>query len=116
MNHQKQTGQKGEDMAVAFLEDDGYTIQERNYRYKRAEIDIIAKKRNILIFVEVKSRRSNVFGYPESFVDEKQADRITEAAEEYMYQIKWQKNVRFDIISIETGSGLKITHFKDAFH
>ncbi len=116
MNHQKQTGQRGEDLAVELLENDGYTIQERNYRFKRAEIDIIAKKRGMLVFVEVKSRKSNVFGYPESFVDDKQADRITEAAEEYMYQINWLKNVRFDIISIETGSGLKITHFKDAFH
>jgi len=101
---------------VAFLENDGYTIHVRNYRHNKAEIDIIANKKNLLVFVEVKSRKSNAYGYPESFVDEKQADRITEAAEEYMHQIKWQKNVRFDIISIETGSGLKITHFKDAFH
>ncbi len=50
MNHQKQTGQKGEDMAVAFLEEGGYTIQERNYRYKKAEIDNMAKKRNNPVF------------------------------------------------------------------
>lgn len=112
----RNTGREGEDLATQFLQEKGYAIKERNYRYKRCEIDIIAMKDQKLVFVEVKSRGSNTFGYPESFVDEKQAERIMEAADEYIYQCGWQKGVRFDIISIETGKEPEITHFKDAFY
>ena len=112
----RNTGREGEDLATQFLQEKGYVIKERNYRHKRCEIDIIAMKDQKLVFVEVKSRGSNTFGYPESFVDEKQAERIMEAADEYIYQCGWQKGVRFDIISIETGKEPEITHFKDAFY
>jgi putative endonuclease len=113
----KDIGKKGEDEAVHFLEESGYVVMDRNFRFSRNEIDIIAKKNDLLIFVEVKVRSSNNFGFPESFVSDEQANRIMKAAEEYQYQNEWSGNIRFDIISIEKkGQDLKITHFEDAFH
>jgi putative endonuclease len=113
----KDIGKNGEDEALRFLEAKGYEILNRNYRFKRSEIDLVASKDNLLIFIEVKVRSSNSFGYPESFVSDSQIERIMEAAVEYQYQKNWIGNIRFDIISIEgKGSDLKITHFKDAFH
>jgi len=70
----------------------------------------------LLVFVEVKSRKSNTFGFPESFVSDEQAERIMDAADEYTYSKNWEGNIRFDIVSIETGLNFKITHFEDAFH
>ena len=113
----KDIGNTGEDEAVLFLESRGYEILERNYRYKRSEVDLIARKDNFLVFVEVKVRSSNAFGFPESFVSDSQVSRILEAAEEYQYLKGWTGNIRFDIISIEgKGTNKNITHFEDAFH
>ncbi len=109
-------GLEGENMAVKYLSDKGYDILERNYRFGRAEIDIICQIGKLLVFVEVKSRKSNTFGYPESFVSDEQADRIMDVADEYTFSKNWNGNIRFDIISIETSSNFKITHFEDAFH
>jgi len=117
MMMRKDIGKNGEDEALRFLEAKGYEILQRNYRFKRSEIDLVANKEDLLIFIEVKVRSSNSYGFPESFVSDNQIDRIMEAAEEYQYQKNWMGNIRFDIISIEgKGSDLKITHFKDAFH
>lgn len=113
----KDIGKKGEEKAEEFLKEKGFQILERNYRYKRSEIDLIGQKGNLLVFVEVKVRSNNDFGFPESFLSSQQAERIIEAAEEYQHQSKWSANIRFDIISIEgKGPGLKITHFEDAFY
>ena len=115
MTSTRDIGNKGEDMAVAFLQQKGYNILERNFRYKRNEIDIVARVDNLLIFVEVKLRRDSSFGYPETFVSDQQIDRIMDAAEEYQLGIDWKGPVRYDIISIEgEGDDLRITHFKDA--
>ena len=117
MNNKRGIGTRGEDQAVHFLHSNGYEILDRNYRYRRAEIDIIARKNNLIIFIEVKKRADNKFGFPESFVSEEQIKRIMVAAEEYVYQNDWNGNIRFDIISIEgSGDDINITHFKDAIH
>lgn len=110
-------GINAEDEAAAFLTKKGYELVERNFRHGRREIDLIVKKSNVLVFVEVKMRTSNAFGYPESFVSEKQAERITEAAEEYQISFGWEGIVRFDIVSIEKiGGQTFIRHFEDAFY
>jgi len=62
------TGQKGEQMAAEFLEKNGYKILETNWRFMNLEADIIAEKSKILVIAEVKTRKSNYFGEPESFV------------------------------------------------
>ena len=85
MEDRKDIGKKGEDEAVQFLHHSGYQLLERNYRVKKSEIDLIASKDGLLIFVEVKARSSNAFGFPESFVSEEQANRIMLAADEYQF-------------------------------
>ena len=110
-------GKKGEDIAVDFLRENGYKILWRNYRYGRSEIDVICEKNATLIFVEVKLRTSNAFGFPEQAVNSKKEKLIRTAAEGYIYRYDWQKDIRFDIISIEVTQPEKyfITHFEDVF-
>jgi putative endonuclease len=116
MTDKIKTGNKGEELAANFLTNKGYEIVARNYRYKHAEIDLIVKKEMLLVFVEVKTRSSSVFGEPESFVTPKKAAKVLEGAEQFMIENDWYGNIRFDIISVKTGSTFIIDHFEDAFH
>lgn len=107
-------GKYGEDLAVSFLEEKGFEIIERNYRYKRGEIDIIAMFENVLlVFIEVKIRKNDDFGSPETFVSNKQQRLIISGAEDYVYAINWHKDIRFDIITITND---QIEHIEDAFY
>src|SRR5687768_14780046 len=103
MSDKIKTGNLGEDIAAEFLKKKGFEIVTRNYRFKKAEIDIIVKKENWLLFIEVKTRSSNAFGEPEEFVDEFKAHRIFEAAEEYIFSTDWKGHIRFDVISVKIG-------------
>ena len=116
MKPKAEIGHDGEDRATQYLIDKGYKILERNYRHGRSEIDIICRIDHLIVFVEVKTRKNNAFGYPESFVSDGQEERIMEAADEFTFSINWEGNIRFDILSIETSLNNKITHLKDAFH
>jgi len=110
-------GKEGENLAADFLKKKGYEIVQRNFRYKRLEIDLIVKKNNWLIFVEVKLRTSDKYGYPEDFVDYKKARNIVDGAEQYTYDQGWQGNVRYDIVSIRQIRGEnEIRHIEDAFY
>ncbi|HZY78599.1 MAG TPA: YraN family protein [Cyclobacteriaceae bacterium] len=115
MTSKIQTGNDGETLAARYLVAKGYEIVARNYRYGRAEIDLIVKKGNWLVFVEVKTRASEAFGFPEEFVDKEKESNILFAAENYMYLINWNGNVRYDIISV-LGPSKDIMHFEDAFY
>ena len=116
MTARKEIGDKGEDNAVNFLFASGYEVLERNYRFSRGEIDIIAMKDSVMVFIEVKTRKNIKYGYPETFLSEPQEDRIHRAAEEYVLQKAWQGEVRFDIIAILwDGRELTLDHFEDAF-
>jgi putative endonuclease len=111
------TGRQGENDAVEYLKQKGYQILHQNYRYKRAEIDIIAQKDTLLVFLEVKTRSNLSFGMPESFVNANKASLITKAADQYIFQQNWHGNIRFDIISvIITPQKTEIEHFEDAFY
>ncbi|MEL7004384.1 MAG: YraN family protein [Bacteroidota bacterium] len=117
MRTKSETGNYGEKLAAEFLQSHGYIIRERNYRYRRLEIDLIAEKKDLVIFIEVKARTKTYFGLPEEAVDEKKADKIIEAADHYVYEINWNGNIRFDIISvILSGEQPTIKHFEDAFY
>jgi len=108
-------GSEGEQLAASYLEKKGYVILERNYRYKHAEIDLIVQKDEWLVFVEVKTRGSHQFGFPEEFVDDQKAEKIGEGAEQYILEKEWMNNVRYDIISITIKNGIPdILHFEDA--
>ena len=108
----KKIGDRGEQQAVQFLTERGYAILERNYRDKRSEVDIIAQTGHLLVFVEVKTRKNALFGYPEQFVDPKKIDLLHRAATAYQEQINWQDDIRFDIIAITDGV---LEHFEDSF-
>jgi len=110
-------GKLGEERAASYLESKGHVVRTRNYRHKRNEIDIISEKDNVLVFVEVKARSYTAFGNPEDSVDAKKAARIIEAAENYIYEVDWQGNVRFDVIAVERANQhFSIKHFEDAFY
>ncbi|OEK05804.1 YraN family protein [Roseivirga misakiensis] len=110
-------GKKGEDIACDFLEEIGYEIISRNYRFKRSEIDIICNGEGLLIFVEVKTRTSRAFGQPETFVSESQQIAINSGAEEYLTQSNWLGDIRFDVVSVILNKDESETfHIKDAFY
>jgi putative endonuclease len=111
-----QLGNTGEEKAATYLMQKGYTILARNYRYRRAEIDIIAQLGNLLVFAEVKTRGSDKHGYPEEFVSPKKVELFLTAAEEYIFQHNWPHDIRFDIISVTATTEFRIHHIEDAFH
>jgi putative endonuclease len=109
-------GRKYEDMAAGYLQSKGFTILMRNYRYQKAEIDIIVQKGGCLHFVEVKARSSLSFGYPETFVSTGQEERIKQGAESYMQEQDWQQAICFGIVAItQRRKGIEIVHFEDVF-
>jgi putative endonuclease len=108
-----QTGLNGESLAAEYLINKGYEIVARNYRYGRAEIDLIVRKGNWLVFVEVKTRANDKFGFPEEFVDRKKEENILYAAENYIYANDSQELIRYDVVSI---LGKDIVHLEDAFY
>lgn len=112
----KSKGKYGESVAKSFLVKNGYEIIEENYRYRKGEIDIIALWNNeLLVFIEVKLRKTNHFGNPETFVLPSQEYWIMEAAENYIFDTNWKKDIRFDIIAIAGNNG-EILHIQDAFY
>lgn len=112
MKSTKIIGDEGEEQAKQFLIENNYQICTTNYRFKRAEIDLIAQKEDELIFVEVKYRKNAFYGFPEIAVTPKKEELIKSAAEDYIFKIDWKKSVRFDIIAIVEN---QIEHFEDAF-
>ncbi|MCW5911380.1 MAG: YraN family protein [Cyclobacteriaceae bacterium] len=117
MSDKIQKGKAGEELAANFLVGEGYEIVQRNYRYKRLEIDLIVRKDNWLVFVEVKMRSSDAFGFPEEFVDQRKAKKVVACAVQYAYQNNYHGNVRYDVIAISMKDGEpQIRHFEDAFY
>jgi len=112
----KQIGSRGEDLASEFLKDAGYRIIARNYKTPIGELDIIAKDGETLVFVEVKARSSNAFGYPFEAVDSRKRHKLKNLALLYLKNQKKNCAVRFDVISITlNGTKKEIEHIKDAF-
>lgn len=110
-------GAKGEALARQYLEDKGYQVVETNWRYRRSEVDIIVRRDQWLVFVEVKTRASADFGRPEDFVTPAKEKRLAQAAFAYLAETGHQGEVRFDVISVlAPPDGLvEITHLEDAF-
>ncbi|MFD2145106.1 YraN family protein [Mucilaginibacter antarcticus] len=110
-------GRRGEALAKAHLEATGYEILDENWCHAKAEIDLIAYKDKVIIFAEVKTRSGNGFGEPEDFVDNRKQKLLVKAADEYIYLMNHQGEVRFDIIAIlfKSETNYKINHIEDAF-
>lgn len=116
MSDKIKRGAEGENLAAEFLRNKGWEVVAQNYRYGRGEIDLIIRRENWTIFVEVKTRSSSEYGEPEEFVDERKARMIYDAAEEYIFSTDWKGHVRFDIVSIKLGEETEILHFEDAIN
>ncbi len=100
MAHHNTTGKLGEKMAAEYLSKKGFTILHQNWRHSHWEIDIIASFNQTLHFIEVKTRRSKKFGYPEEDVTKRKLTNLINASEEFMYLYPVWKLIRFDILSI----------------
>ena len=116
MSDKIKTGNKGESLAAEFLKNRGWDIVARNYRWGKAEIDLIVQRDDWVLFVEVKTRSSTAFGEPEDFVDDLKINRIFDAAEEWIYSTDWQGHIRFDIVTVKLGAEPLVEHFEDAIN
>jgi putative endonuclease len=105
-------GRLAEQGAAAWLESKGYELLASNFRYKHAEIDLIMTHAGLLIFIEVKFRTGIGFGFAEEFVDS------TKAADHYLYEKDWHKDIRFDIVAVlqDQQGILHYRQFEDAFY
>jgi putative endonuclease len=110
-------GLAGEQYACTHLVREGYTILENNWRYKRAEVDVICTKGECLIFVEVKTRTSDFMGDPSAAVTRAKQKHIVRAADAYVKEYDGDPIVRFDIIGIIMNSKEQtLEHIEDAFY
>ena len=117
MAQHNELGKKGEQLAVDFLLKGSYTIVERNYRFEKAEVDIIAQKEDTLAIIEVKTRSTIDFGNPQDFVKPKQIKNLVKAVDEYVTVNDLDVEVRFDIIAIvKEEKVFKIEHLENAFY
>ena len=102
-------------MASEYLVNRHYEILARNYRSGHNEIDIIARQKDKLIFVEVKTRSGQAYGLPEEAVDDAKQDSLEVCAEAYILDNGWEGNIRFDIIAVNLNDPDPIRHFMDVF-
>lgn len=117
MAEHNELGKLGEEMAVEYLQKNGYAILETNWRFQKAEIDILAQKEDILAVVEVKTRSSLEFGLPQDFVKPKKIQLLLKAVDVYVVERNLDVNVRFDIIAIhKEDKSFVIEHLTDAFY
>ena len=109
-------GLLGEQMAVEFLIKKGFRIREQNWRFQKAEVDIIAQKDSLLAIVEVKTRSTRFFGDPQEFIKKQKIKLLIKAVNHYVVLQNLDVEVRFDVIGIiKTNNEMKTEHIKDAF-
>lgn len=113
----QERGRSGEEVARVFLKQKGYRILEKNYRNRLGEIDLIAKDKDILCFIEVKTRYSDKFGLPEEAITPVKKRHIFKVALAYLKRHNLlDNNARFDVVSVIYSANIpKIELIKDAF-
>ena len=119
MAQHNELGEWGEQFATEYLVKKGYDILERNYFYDRAEVDIIAKSKegNCIVCVEVKTRNSDMFGDPQSFVSKGKIKLLVKAMDAYLIEKYISFETRFDIIAIiKNKSTEELIHYENAFY
>ena len=110
-------GREGELEAAAYLQSNGYFIHERNWHVGKLELDIIAEKKGVMVFVEVKTRRNNLYGNPVSAITDKKIQHILASANAYMRYRRCNLPVQYDVITIiGTQPPFKIEHIENAFY
>jgi putative endonuclease len=115
----KALGSKGEELAVRHLKKRGFKVIERNYHCPAGEIDLVAREKNTLVFVEIKARSSSDFGLPQEAVDRFKQEKLIKAARSYMAERHLSEDIpaRFDVVAIHLApAGPHIELIKDAFH
>lgn len=118
-----ETGRRGEDAAVAFLEAKGLRVLDRNYRFAREEVDVVCFEPTpqddggVIVFVEVKARSGGGFGAPEAAVDAAKQKAIMRVAEAYLHERRLMPApVRFDVVAVRfEGGRASVEHFENAF-
>lgn len=105
------TGEKGESLALEYFSNMGYEILHKNWRHKHLEVDIIASYKSILHFIEVKTRTSLKYGYPEENVDAKKIRMLINASEEFLYQYPQWQRIQFDVLSINIKEDEQVGYF-----
>lgn len=116
LNSQK-FGKNGEQEAVNFLKNLGYLIVETNWRVRKLEVDIIANDNGTLVIIEVKTRATDAFGDPETFVSKQKQANLVKAANEYVLQTNFNGETRFDVVSVlQINNNLVVKHIQNAFH
>ena len=115
--NKRREGSRGEDLAVDFLKKKGYRILDRNYRFGRGELDIVAEDNRMLVFVEVKSRRTELYGDPIDALTPSKCTQLRKIAEGYLFRHHIDdRSCRFDVIAIDyDGEIPNIRHVEDAF-
>lgn len=115
--YRKQLGKKGEDLAAALLVSKGFEILERNWRYSKAEVDILARRDDLILVVEVKTRSSGDLIDPAASVSLAQWNRLADAYAWYTDTISFDGECRFDIIGIhfDDNESPEIRHYEDVF-
>ena len=109
-------GRLGENIAKVVLKQRDFIIIAMNWRHLHYEIDIVARQQNILVFVEVKTRSTFKYGFPDESINHKKECRLREAAEIYIEQEDLHNEIRFDIVSIvKNNFEEKVYHIADAF-
>jgi putative endonuclease len=110
-------GVEGEKIAKKHLLDKGYAILQQNWRFKKLEVDIIASYKDLIVFVEVKSRSTSDFGEPELFVTKKKQGFLISAAHEYLVSNDIELECRFDIVSVlQNNNKISVKHLEGAFY
>jgi len=110
-------GDLGEELAINYLIDKGFVILEKNWRYQKAEVDIIAKKGDVLAIIEVKTRSTSYFGAPQDFIKEQKIKLLTKAVDQYVESRDLDVEVRFDVIGIVKNElKTSLIHLEDAFY
>lgn len=111
MAHHNQTGIIGEKLAEEYLSKTGFTILHKNWRHSHWEVDIICFLDDVLHFIEVKTRRSRKFGYPEEDVTKKKIENLINASEEYLFMNPEWRKIQFDILSITINKSSPTEYF-----
>ncbi len=110
-------GRFGEQFAVDYLVRNGYVIRHKNYRYLKAEIDIIAEKAGTMVIVEVKARTNHLLENLEDLISQKKIKLLVMAADHYMLSNDIDLDVRFDIITVFKREGkFNLEHMENAFY
>lgn len=94
------TGKIGEQIAKKYLEKNGYKIIEQNFKTKYAEIDLVARQKNEIVFVEVRTKKGDLFGTPEDSLDKRKLRKLWLNAQGYVNRVRWQGPYRIDAVCI----------------